>query len=93
MTRAARQILSVLFLGVAPLAFGVLILKTEARDGLLGFDFRGTLWEPGRQILAHHSPYPAPVDASLERGNPSVYPPLALWIGVLFAPLPFTVAY
>jgi hypothetical protein len=93
MTRAVRQILAVLFLGVLPVAFGVLILKTEARDGLLGFDFRGTIWEPGRQILAHRSPYPPPMEAALERGNPSVYPPLALWLGVPFAALPFTVAY
>jgi hypothetical protein len=93
MIRAIRQILAIWFLGVLPLVFAIWMLKLEAHDGLLGFDFRGTLWEPGRHILAGESPYPPPLASAIDHGNPSVYPPVALWLAVPFALLPFTVAY
>lgn len=93
MILAARRVLILLFLGVLPVAFAAAMLQAEARWGLLGFDFKGTLWEPGRAILQGHSPYPRPLVSEVDTGNPSVYPPVALWLAVPFALLPFTVAY
>jgi hypothetical protein len=93
MTHAVRKVGAIWLLGVAPLALAALMLTAEAHNGLLGFDFRGTLWEPARLILHGTSPYPPPVVGALDHGNPSVYPPLALWLAVPLAVLPFTLAY
>ena len=90
---ATRRVLLVLLIGVLPVAFAAAMLQAEARSGLLGFDFKGTLWEPGRAILHGHSPYPRPIVGALDTGNPSVYPPVALWLAVPFALLPFAAAY
>jgi len=68
------------------LALAVFRLELDS----LGFDFRGTLWEPGRAILAGSSPYPAP-DAVAD-GNPSVYPPPILLAALPLALLPLSVA-
>lgn len=90
---ATRNILQLMVLGVAPLAFGVLVIYAEAKLGLLGFDFKGTIWHPGREILAGHSPYPPPLASEMNSGNPSVYPPVALLLALPYAALPFAVAY
>ena len=43
--------------------------------GVIGFDFRGTLWDPAEAILAGRSPYPPPEAGAIDDGNPAVYPP------------------
>jgi hypothetical protein len=91
--RAARKLWLFLTLGLAPLAFAVLVVHSESKLGLLGFDFKGTIWQPGRDILAGQSPYPAPRMSELDSGNPPVYPPLALVLTLPFALLPFHAAY
>jgi glycosyl transferase family 87 len=90
---AARKVGVALLFGVVPVTFVALGVYAEARLGLLGFDFKGTVWHPARELLAGHSPYPRPVAAELNTGNPSVYPPPALVLGLPFGLLPFTVAY
>jgi glycosyl transferase family 87 len=44
----------------------------------LGYDFAGTLWDPGVAIREGRSPYPAPVVAEVDTGNPALYPPLLM---------------
>lgn len=90
---AGRRILDPLLFGLLPLAFAALVMYAEARQGLLGFDFKGTIWQPGREILAGHSPYPPPLAAAMDSGNPSVYPPVVLLLALPYALLPFTIAY
>jgi hypothetical protein len=91
--RAAANLVRLSAFGLVPLAFGVLVVHAEAKLGLLGFDFKGTIWQPGRDILVGHSPYPAPLPSEMNTGNPSVYPPFALVLTVPFAWLPFSLAY
>jgi Glycosyltransferase family 87 len=93
MVLAARKVFNVLVFGAIPIAWGAAVFKFEAHLGVLGFDFKGTIWEPGRQILAEHSPYPRALASEMNTGNPSVYPPLALWLTLPLALLPFGLAY
>lgn len=44
----------------------------------LGYDFAGTLWDPGVAIREGRSPYPAPLAAEVDTGNPALYPPLLM---------------
>jgi hypothetical protein len=76
-----------LLFGVLPLLYAVSALLT-AHDviGMVGFDFRGTVWEPARSLLDGTALYPEPTRAAIELGNPAVYPPL---IAFLAAPLAF----
>jgi hypothetical protein len=89
---AARRVLTVVLLGVVPLAFGVGVLQVESHWGLFAFDFKGALWEPARAILHGESPYSHPIASEMDTGNPSVYPPVALWLAVPFALLPLGLA-
>ena len=75
------------------LAICVLSFYLRLRTGAFGYDFRGSLWQAGRDILAGHSPYP-PASASelVQRGNAFVYPPLAALVSLPLAPLPQMVA-
>ena len=42
----------------------------------VGFDFRGTMWEPARALLDGRSIYPEPTREAVVVGNPAVYPPV-----------------
>jgi hypothetical protein len=78
-----------------PVAFAVLAVTAGYdvdREGLVGFDFRGALWEPARSLLDGSSLYAEPTRAAVEVGNPSIYPPLAILLAVPFALLPVTAA-
>ena len=90
---AAKNLWRFAWLGLLPIAWCALVMYGESRLGLLGFDFKGTIWQPGRDILAGVSPYPSPLVSEMNTGNPCVYPPLALLLTVPFAVLPFTLAY
>jgi alpha-1,2-mannosyltransferase len=58
--------------------------------GGFGVDFRGTLWGPGRQILAGVNPYPSRVGAGV--GWPATYTPPVMLVALPFAKLSFTLA-
>jgi len=73
--RALLVAASNLAFAVLPVFYLGFFLITAWKSGLIGFDFRGTLWDPGKAILSGHSPYPAPHDAAIRTGNPAVYPP------------------
>ncbi len=71
---------------------GIIWMKGQVAHGTIGFDFRGTLYEPAQRILDGDSPYPRPVKAELEVGNPAVYPPLSMLAVVPLSVLPWSVA-
>jgi hypothetical protein len=74
---------NLLLLLLPPVLFGMVVFGAT-RSHALGFDFRGTLWDPGKAILHGHTPYPPPHPDALRTGNPAVYPPAVM---LLFAPL------
>jgi hypothetical protein len=73
-----------LVLGAAALVWAYIWIRAAIRDGALGFDFEGTLWNPGSAILDGRSPYPAPLLREVDVGNPALYPPLLM---MLLSPL------
>ena len=91
---AARALRPALLFLLLPLLVALLRLADlHDRFESYGFDFRGTLWEPARQLLDGASPYPNATDASLASGNPSVYPPLPIELATPFARLGFDAAF
>ena len=90
---ALRRMRDPLLLFCLPAAFAVLTLVTgHASVGMVGFDFRGTLWEPARALLDGGAIYPEPTRAAVSVGNPAVYPPLFVVLSVPLALLPVGVA-
>jgi len=73
-----------LLVSLAAVVWFYIWIRLAIRDGAIGFDFEGTLWNAGAAILDGRSPYPAPVIAEVDAGNPALYPPLLM---VLVAPL------
>ena len=74
---------------------GVLAIElavTGVGEGWLGFDFEGTLWDPAMAIREGLSPYPAPVAAEVEVGNPALYPPLLMFVAMPLTFLPWSLA-
>jgi hypothetical protein len=68
-----------------------LFLRFGIREGVMGFDFEGTLWDPALAIRDGRSPYPAPVVEQVEVGNPALYPPLLMFVAAPFTVLPWPV--
>src|SRR2546423_2948817 len=83
--------------GLIALSLSSLTLYNKVRNGTFGFDFRGSLWKAGGDILAGRSPYPVPNAAELAHtGNAFVYPPLAALVSLplaLLAPMPAAVVW
>jgi Glycosyltransferase family 87 len=71
--------------------FAWLLLRFGMREGLIGFDFEGTLWDPAVAIREGRSPYPAPRMEEVEVGNPALYPPLLMFVAAPFTFLPWPV--
>jgi glycosyl transferase family 87 len=95
LARAARRIRPLFLFVLLPLLVALLRLDSlHDRFATQGYDFRGTLWEPARQLLEGASPYPSATDAaSLASGNPSVYPPLPIELATPLARLGFDAAF
>jgi hypothetical protein len=80
------------------LVCGYLLLWTtvfligQAQLGVFGFDYEGTLWQAGRDLLDGLSPYPAPVRAAIDDGNPAVYPPAVMLLLLPLSVLPWWLA-
>ena len=91
-SRALRGTGSFLLFGVLPLVLGVGLAYKLYDLGVFGFDFRGTLWQPGRDVLEGRVPYPLPRADLVDGGNPSVYPPAVFLVTLPLALLPFGVA-
>ena len=72
-----------------PISFGLLLVFVAYGPSWpVGFDFRGTLWEPARALLDGNSIYPAPTRDAVVVGNPAVYPPLFILVAVPLALVP-----
>lgn len=86
---ALRRLRDPLLFGVLPVLYAASVL-TSAYDlvGIVGFDFRGTIWAPARAALEGAAIYPEPTRASIELGNPAVYPPFIVLLATPFALLP-----
>ena len=57
---------------LAVFSIAALFMPLVESFGQLGFDFRGTLWEPARAIIDGSSMYPEPTRAAMELGTPAV---------------------
>jgi hypothetical protein len=89
--RAARFALTLWGIYLGPLAIGV-ILYLSAVEHQTVFDFAATIYNPGRDVLAGRSPYPA-AELSAIAGHPTfVYPPTMLAFDVPLSLLPYAVA-
>lgn len=89
---ALRRLRDPLLLGVFPVMFAVLMVVGYHASWPLGFDFRGTLWEPARALLDGVPIYPPPTVDAIVVGNPTVYPPAFIVAAVPLALLPVGVA-
>jgi len=103
MFAGARQVLTVTLLGVLPVVVTLAILTTAFVKGPFLYDFRGGLYNAGRDIIHGKNPYRAgqlAEQARIQRsgGKPKtvisvpVYPAPALVAVVPFALLPYKVA-
>jgi hypothetical protein len=81
---AFRRLRDPVLLLLVPLGFAALDLAYGHGSVDVGFDFRGTLWEPAQALFDGLPMYPEPTRAAVEIGNPAVYPPFAV---LLTAPL------
>ncbi|HET7515430.1 MAG TPA: glycosyltransferase family 87 protein [Gaiella sp.] len=78
---------------VVPITFAVLsIVLGYLNSWPIGFDFRGTLWEPARALLDGMPIYPEPTRDNIVLGNPAVYPPVFILLSVPLALIPVTAA-
>jgi hypothetical protein len=58
------------------LAKTYLLFRWGFASGAVGFDFKGTLWDPAIAIREGRAFYPEPVVAAVDVANPALYPPL-----------------
>jgi len=90
---AFRQLRDPLLLFAVPVTFAVLTVVLGYLNAWpIGFDFRGTLWEPARALLDGMPIYPEPTRENVVIGNPAVYPPVFIIASIPFALLPVTAA-
>ncbi len=90
---ALRRLRDPLLLFVFPVTFALLLAFVGyANSWPIGFDFRGTLWEPARALLDGMPIYPEPTREAVVVGNPAVYPPPFILASVPLALLPVTLA-
>jgi alpha-1,2-mannosyltransferase len=90
---ALRQLRDPLLLFVAPVTFALLLAFVGyAASWPIGFDFRGTLWEPARALLDGAAVYPEPTRDNVVLGNPAVYPPVFILASIPLALLPVAAA-
>jgi hypothetical protein len=90
---AARQLRDPLLLFVLPVGFALLLaFAGYGNSWSIGFDFRGTLWEPARALLDGTPVYPEPTEDAVAVGNPAVYPPVFILASMPLALLPVTAA-
>ena len=75
-----------------PVVFALLLAYGYRNSWPVGFDFRGTMWEPARALLDGRSIYPEPTREAVVVGNPAVYPPVFILASVPLALLPATAA-
>lgn len=87
---AARHLSYVLATGFAVL-WAYFRVRSGFDNGVIGFDFEGTLWDAGIAIREGRSPYPTPVVSEVETGNPALYPPLLMLLVAPLTVLPWSI--
>lgn len=87
---ALRQVKDPFLFLALPVAFAIFYFPDLSSD--IGFDFIGTLWEPAKAFVNGEAIYPEPTRASIEIGNPAVYPPPFILATVPLTVLPEQVA-
>jgi hypothetical protein len=93
LSRTLRGLRDPLLLFAVPVAFALLLAFVGYGNSWpLGFDFRGTLWEPARAFLDGNAIYPEPTRDAVLVGNPTVYPPLFILLATPLALLPVGLA-
>ena len=93
LARAARIVQPLVLFVLLPLLVALLRLDSlHDRFDTLGFDFRGTLWEPAGRVLDGASPYPGTAGETIASGKPSVYPPLPITMAIPLVRLGFDAA-
>lgn len=90
---ALRRVRDPLLLLALPVVFALLLsFAGYGASWPIGFDFRGTLWEPANALLDGRSFHPEPARDAIVVGNPSVYPPLFIILSIPLALLPVGLA-
>jgi hypothetical protein len=90
---ALRRARDPLVLLVLPVAFALCsVVLGYLGAWPVGFDFRGTLWEPARALLDGAPMYPDPTRDAMVVGNPAVYPPVVVLASLPLALLPAAAA-
>jgi hypothetical protein len=90
---ALRRLRDPLLLLAFPITFAFLsVVFGYLNSWPIGFDFRGTLWEPARALLDGGAIYPPPTHDAIVLGNPAVYPPVFIIASVPLAILPVATA-
>ena len=87
---AARDVSYALIAFIA-LVWVFFSFKWGVTNDVIGFDFKGTLWDAAVAIREGRSPYPAPVLEEVEVGNPALYPPLLMLVVAPLTVLPWAV--
>ena len=87
---AARDLAYVLIV-VATVAWAVLFVLWGLAHDLIGFDLRGTLWDPAVAIREGRSPFPAAIQSQVDVNNPALYPPLFPMLLIPISFLPWSV--
>jgi hypothetical protein len=75
-----------------PLIAGIILFRYAVQHGAWGYDFKATIYDPGKAVLHGQSPYPDATLASLAGRPTFVYPPLLLWVDAPLALLPILAA-
>jgi hypothetical protein len=89
---ALRRLRDPLLVGAVPITFALLVIVGYSSSWPIGFDFRGTLWDPARALLDGMPIYPEPTRETVVVGNPTVYPPVFILLSVPLAALNVTLA-
>ena len=87
---AARQLLTLLVLGLLPLGLGLVVILGSI-DHHFAFDFH-SLWEAARDVRSGRNPYPPATVAALAPGEGFVYPPVVAFAALPLGLLPFGLA-
>ena len=83
---ALRRLRDPLLLFVVPVAFALLVVVLGYLNSWpIGFDFRGTLWEPARALLDGAAIYPEPTRDSHRARQPGCLPPVFILASVPLA--------
>ena len=88
---AFRRVMGLVLVVGLPVGWAVASTVSN-RSFDVGFDYLGTLWEPGRAVLHGGPIYAEPTRAAVVIGNPSLYPPLFILLTVPLSLLPATAA-